>query len=301
MNKRTRSESPVQARKRYASTTSISNSKISQCPIPSVTEDTAKTVTSPSSSPEHSPTMRSLPFRSESTLSQLTSDTNNSVLRSHSHERNPPNVSSLKGASIGTPPVVSTFASMVTPRSRTPDIHQGPSRHGTVISPYIANGFHYSTSTCLVNYATAELYPVFKTGDVLIKTDFVTPPRQWQLHSNILARFSSWFTKSLSSLAATATGATWASNTIEEIDGKDLLVQQQLTGEEPIIRDTNNSTLDKITIKTENEDSDSKPSFGITPDHIATIDTYDQIFSACYNIPVLLPTSHIADSLTHSE
>jgi hypothetical protein len=102
-------------------------------------------------------------------------------------------------------------------------------------------------------------------------------------------------------MGATASGVTWASYTIEEIDGKVLLVQQQPTGERPVIHDTNNGIFDNIKIKTENEEFDSNPFFGITPDHTATIDVYDQIFSAFYNIPIRIPTANVTASLTHSE
>jgi hypothetical protein len=152
-----------------------------------------------------------------------------------------------------------------------------------------------------MNYAPAEFFPIFKTGDVFIKTELVTPSKQWQLHSNILARFSSWFAESLSSMATSILGAQRASYTIEEVDGKILLVQQQATAERSAIQDANNGTLENIKIKMKNEDLEYKPSFCNPTDHAATIDLYDQIFSTFYNIPIDLSVVNIAASITHSE
>ena len=152
-----------------------------------------------------------------------------------------------------------------------------------------------------MHYTPAEFFPIFNTGDVFIKTELVTPSKQWQLHSNILARFSSWFAKSLSSMATSTIGAQCASYIIEEVDGKILLVQQQATGERPVIEDANNGTLKNIKITMKNEDPEYKPSFCNPTDHAATIDLYDQIFSTFYNIPIDLSAANIAASLTHSE
>ncbi|KAI4691232.1 uncharacterized protein J4E84_003523 [Alternaria hordeiaustralica] len=150
-------------------------------------------------------------------------------------------------------------------------------------------------------HATAESFPIFTTGDIFIKTELVTPPRQWQLHSSILTRFSSWFSRSLSSIMMPTIGPAWASYTIEEIDGKVVLVQQQTTEEKPVISNTGSHHDADVAIKTEHEDSDSSSPFSITPDHTAIIGIYNDLFSAFYNVSINIPTTNIAASLTHSE
>jgi hypothetical protein len=102
-------------------------------------------------------------------------------------------------------------------------------------------------------------------------------------------------------MAATAVGATRAAYTIEEADDKILLIQQQATGEWPIIRDTKSDIPSDVTIKVENEDSDSKAAPGITPDRTAIVDMYNQVFSAFYNVAINIPTANIAASINHSE
>ncbi|CAN9370427.1 unnamed protein product [Alternaria alternata] len=102
-------------------------------------------------------------------------------------------------------------------------------------------------------------------------------------------------------MAATAVGATRAAYTIEETDGKILLIQQQVTGERPIIRDTKSDIPSDIAIKVENEDSDSKAAQGITPDRTTIIDMYSQVFSAFYNVAINIPTTNIAASINHSK
>jgi hypothetical protein len=102
-------------------------------------------------------------------------------------------------------------------------------------------------------------------------------------------------------MATSILGAQRASYTIEEVDGKILLVQQQATGERSAIQDANNGTLENIKIKMKNEDLEYKPSFCNPTDHAATIDLYDQIFSTFYNIPIDLSVVNIAASITHSE
>ncbi|CAN9403414.1 unnamed protein product [Alternaria alternata] len=102
-------------------------------------------------------------------------------------------------------------------------------------------------------------------------------------------------------MAATAVGATRAAYTIEETDGKILLIQQQVTGERPIIRDTKSDIPSDIAIKVENEDSDSKAAQGITPDRTTIIDMYNQVFSAFYNVAINIPTTNIAASINHSK
>jgi hypothetical protein len=97
------------------------------------------------------------------------------------------------------------------------------------------------------------------------------------------------------------TGSAWASYTIEEVDGSILLVQQQATGEKPVIHNVESNIFTNVAIKTEPDDSETKGSFSITPDHDATIDLYNQIFGALYNVPVKFPTDNIAASLTHAE
>jgi hypothetical protein len=152
-----------------------------------------------------------------------------------------------------------------------------------------------------MNYAPAESFPIFNTGNVFIQTELVTPPRQWQLHSSILTRFSSWFARSIASTITAMTGSAWASYTIEEVDGSILLVQQQATGEKPVIHNVESNIFTNVAIKTEPDDSETKGSFSITPDHDATIDLYNQIFGPFYNVPVKFPTDNIAASLTHAE
>ncbi|KAI4663605.1 uncharacterized protein J4E78_004021 [Alternaria triticimaculans] len=106
---------------------------------------------------------------------------------------------------------------------------------------------------------------------------------------------------SLTSIMMPTIGPAWASYTIEEVDGKVVLVQQQTTEEKPVISNIGSQNDADVTIKTEHEDSDSSNFFSITPDHSATIDVYNQIFSAFYNVPIEIPTTNIAASLTHSE
>lgn len=100
-------------------------------------------------------------------------------------------------------------------------------------------------------------------------------------------------------MAATAVGATWATYTIEEADGKILLIQQQATGERPIIRDTRSDIPRGIAIKVETEDSDSKAVPGITPDRTTIIDICNQVFSAFYNVEIDILTTNIAASINH--
>jgi hypothetical protein len=102
-------------------------------------------------------------------------------------------------------------------------------------------------------------------------------------------------------MAATAVGATRAAYTIEEVDGKILLIQKEATGEWSMIRDTESDVLSDIAIKVENEDSDYRAAPWITPDRTTIIDIYNQVFSAFYNVAINIPTTNVTASINHSE
>ncbi|CAI9635699.1 unnamed protein product [Alternaria burnsii] len=196
---------------------------------------------------------------------------------------------------------MANFAGMVTQGSLTPSIDHETYNNGTMVSSYAADGFQHPPFTALGNYAQKDLFPIFETGDVFIETKLVTPPKQWRLHSEVLARFSSWFARALSGMAATVVGATRAAYTIEEVDGEILLIQKEATKEWSFIRDNKSDVLSDMAIKIENEDSDSKAAPGITPEHATIIDMYNQVFSAFYNFAINMPTVNIAASINHFE
>ncbi|KAH8633010.1 hypothetical protein IG631_11644 [Alternaria alternata] len=301
MDKRNRSQSRAQARKCYASATPISSFTSSQKTIASDSNSDTEEKASTLGSSEQPSRMRSSSFDSGFTSSQLANDTDNSLSPDRSHQRRP---GPLEGLLIHTPPAVATFAGMVTKGSLTPSIDHETSNNGTMvhtptISPHAADGFQHPPFTSLGNDAPKDIFPNFETGNVFIETELVTPPKQWRLHSNVLARFSSWFARALSSMAATAVGATWATYIIEEADGKILLIQQQATGERPVIRDTRSDIPRGIAIKVETEDSDSKAVPGITPDRTTIIDICNQVFSAFYNVEMDILTTNIAASINH--
>ena len=130
MDKRNHSQSPAQARKRYASATPISSFTSSQDTIASDsksdTEEKASTL-GPSEQPSR---MKSSSFDSGFTSSQLANDTDSSLSPDHSHQRRS---ELLEEVSIHTPPAVATFAGMVTKGSLTPSIDHETSNNGTMV------------------------------------------------------------------------------------------------------------------------------------------------------------------------
>jgi hypothetical protein len=125
MDKRNRSQSPAQARKRSTSTTPLSSSTDSQDETSSNTSDHAEDHTSSSGSSEHSSTMRLVYFESSPTSSPHADNTNSSLLPCQSLARNE--------SSDRTPPAVATYAGMITPGPLTPSAYHEPSHDGIVV------------------------------------------------------------------------------------------------------------------------------------------------------------------------
>ena len=59
--------------------------------------------------------------------------------------------------------------------------------------------------------------------------------------------------------------------------------------------------IDTVPIKIENEESATDPLFLTTTHHANTIDLYNQIFGAFYNIPISISPTSITNSLAHTE
>ncbi|KAF1851016.1 uncharacterized protein K460DRAFT_412639 [Cucurbitaria berberidis CBS 394.84] len=209
-----------------------------------------------------------------------------------------------------------THTGLATPQTIFANIHDG-----TVISPYVANDFRYPESTSLMHYAPLEAFPIFQGGDVHVKSSFIDPPKQWRLHSAILARHSPWFARSLQQERRSEDdGPTWFSYTIEEVEGKIGLVRQQITGEQPDIEARDDGGIDLGTaVKVEETDDTilatkerpaSIPVSGTTRNathvlsgmnHSSTMAIYSQIFGTFYSIPPSISTASIAVALTQSE
>jgi hypothetical protein len=176
-----------------------------------------------------------------------------------------------------------------------------------------------------MRYAPAEYFPIFKSGDVLIKSNLVSPPKQWQLHSHVLETLSSFFRSAFKWVPTAAQPSPWYSFTIKQVHGKAQLVKDKATGERPVVQDLYDGMFGGMTIKVENEDETkdaigndmievhrqkkhiphpTKPS---NPEAAPKTDTtdmttiYSQIFGTLYSIPPSIPNTSITATLTHAE
>jgi hypothetical protein len=171
-----------------------------------------------------------------------------------------------------------------------------------------------------MRHAPAEYFPMYKSGDVYIKSELVTPPKHWQLHSHILGPLSSWFARAFRTTSIAEKPSSWFSFTIKEFDGKAQLVQDQATGERPIIEVHDGGIIGGMSIKVETEDETKDdfhdpekermcpfPRKTVTPDTTSETDStdmtsiYNQIFGTFYNIPPLTFKTSIKSTLTHAE
>ncbi|KAF1839006.1 hypothetical protein BDW02DRAFT_594081 [Decorospora gaudefroyi] len=188
---------------------------------------------------------------------------------------------------------------MATTGLATPETMREPSHESTPVSRYAANNSQNPVSDSMIEYAPTEHFPIFKTGDVFIKTELVFPPKQWQLHSRVLTRISSWFARSIQQAANEVKSRTWFAYTIEEVEGEVQLVQQEATGEHPVIEVLEGGTIGiDVPKKIENKDPIDPLS---QTDHTTKITLYNQIFGSVYNILPPIPTTSITTTLTHCE
>ncbi|KAF1942111.1 hypothetical protein EJ02DRAFT_434306 [Clathrospora elynae] len=107
-------------------------------------------------------------------------------------------------------------------------------------------------------------------------------------------------------------GSPWFSYTIEEVNGKAQLVQQQATGERPVIEVLDGGMTGGITIKFEDEvgqemigpvkkASKSSVELPTTTDHSTTIDICNEIFATFYNMAPVISTNNVTAAFNHCE
>jgi hypothetical protein len=181
--------------------------------------------------------------------------------------------------------------------------------------PNLRQSVQPSEANALVQFEALDAFPVFRSGDVLIKSALGSTPVRFQLHSAVLAQHSPWFKNAfqLGDIGAQVPPS-W-SFSIEEVNGRFCLMQQH-TGDRSGIQ----PAMQKPDIKIEDIDDDplsiknSMETFGQSgttapawrPTHQSTtphavIGFYTQVFGTFYNIAPSIETMDIGCSLVQSE
>lgn len=177
------------------------------------------------------------------------------------------------------------------------------------ISPYVANGLQYPAPIpSFQHFVPAETFPKFAGGNVFITSRIEGQFMEWQLHSGVLVRHSSWFARSMQSDYASEDSAQARFvYKLAKQDGKVVLVKEASAKILQSIEDSIGSVEDNVLIKEEEEGiitstSTQPPSSTTLNGHILTpTDLYNQIFAAFYNIPLLLPTDSLPHAFAHTE
>jgi hypothetical protein len=152
-----------------------------------------------------------------------------------------------------------------------------------------------------------EAFPIFKSGTVIIRCNLVTPPKQWQLHADILAQHSTWFRQVMMQSAQRKTDlCEWLFFLLEEHDGQVALVLQEAIpsdrrlddNESKVItvehKEVSDTTTGAMPVPPSSEPADPSPSPAsptTRQPHAATVDLYNQIFASFYSIPIASTTS----------
>ncbi|KAJ4367115.1 hypothetical protein N0V83_007645 [Neocucurbitaria cava] len=157
-----------------------------------------------------------------------------------------------------------------------------------------------------------ESFPIFRSGDVYIQSKLAKPSKNWQLQSDVLARHSSWFARSLEQDQKQEDSnkndqPTSYSYTIEDTG----LVRQQVKGDESLHKLLDNESV--LGMKVELEETKDSTSTTKEPSTLTTTPAsasppkaprdliYNQVFGAFYNIPPSIPINSISAACTHSE
>jgi hypothetical protein len=162
----------------------------------------------------------------------------------------------------------------------------------------------------LVPLQPADAFPLFKNGDVIIKTELDLSPKTFQLHSAVLSRHSPWFANALQ-VSASEGNPIWYHFTIEEVDGKVGLVRQYAESERPIVCHTQPQVIDGVVVKLEDASGEvlTPPSTSAavslvrktTPHTSSSVEYYTQVFGTFYSVPPQLSSSDIGMALIQSE
>ncbi|KAH6622197.1 hypothetical protein C7974DRAFT_377795 [Boeremia exigua] len=167
----------------------------------------------------------------------------------------------------------------------------GPISHSigkTVVQP-TAHELHFPTS-CHVT--STDSFPNFSAGDVTIRTYLTEPHKQWQLHSDILTRHSTWFARSIQEQRASATER--CEYTIDILDEQVRLTPRTAKEELDVTSGRSDGTrLNTFSIKIESEIEDTMRE--------AAIRTYDQVLGSFYSIPPNITTTNITRATFEAE
>ena len=195
---------------------------------------------------------------------------------------------------------------------------QSRSREGTIVRQMLGNTHRllttvkapayvcrYPESKPIVTNPITGSFPVLNHGDVVITSNIVAPAKEWRLQSEVLARHSSWFSRSFQEPTPEEqyNRPPWFSYTLELVHGVAELVRQPVNGEIPTPK-----AMDKSVTKVGNTEGLDLPSGGSAFDAacmetspLAIIDTYNQILGVFYNIPPLISPEKINEALLQAE
>ena len=148
--------------------------------------------------------------------------------------------------------------------------------------------------------APIESFPMFSSGDVYIRTDLVSPTKQWRLHSTILARQSTWFAQSIQvPMLQESDSVNYFYYTIEYISDQVTLVRQR-----KIIEPPKKSLVDETTcniIVKQESFGETHPSTKSSPmpespgrDHTNVLKIYDSIFEAFFITSIIMSPPQIS-------
>jgi len=168
-----------------------------------------------------------------------------------------------------------------------------------------------SEANALVQFSIPDAFPVFRSGDVVIKSVLGPTPITFQLHSDVLGRHSPWFNKAFQPTDVGAQVPLSWSFSIEDVKGKVGLVQHHINGncpvilsasQEPVIK-TEEMIDDSLSIQSsiESPETESAAVAVRRPKDCAMIGFYSQVFGAFYNIALSISMNDIRSTLAQSE
>ncbi|KAF1957374.1 hypothetical protein CC80DRAFT_470586 [Byssothecium circinans] len=172
----------------------------------------------------------------------------------------------------------------------------------------------------LIPFQPADAFPVFKTGDVIIRAELGAEPVTFQLHSSVLIRHSPWFAKAFQFRPPKDHCSNWYLFKLENTGGKVSLVQHDTEGDRPIlshstasqvvhgveikVEDVFENTANRIsstrtTPSTMTARNSSPPVRKVSPK--AALACYTQVLGAFYSIPPPISTVNISTALVQAE
>jgi hypothetical protein len=169
------------------------------------------------------------------------------------------------------------------------------------------------TTPTLTRYTSTDSFPIFQTGNVIIRCSLTGLSKQWQLHGAVLARHSTWFKHVMETSSQNSEYfRTWRFFLLEEIDGKVALVLQKATPSSQSLESENQGPTIKLeglpdidqqvgTLSPPSPEPASTP--GSSPavardqPHAAIVETYNQILGAFYSVPLKIPTTTLSDTV----